>query len=68
MEKGFAVDDDGGAAVKVKPPVEDGGFEVVVGFAGSAAAVAAVDLNSANAAPKPPLSFDFGLSLATVVA
>jgi hypothetical protein len=54
--------------VKVKPPVEDGGFDVVVGFAGSAAAVAAVDLNSANAAPKPPLSFDFGLSLATVVA
>ena len=66
LENGFALDD-GGAAVKVKPPVDDGGFDVVDGFAGSAAAVVAVDLNSANAAPKPPLSLDFGLSLATVV-
>ena len=66
LENGFALDD-GGAAVKVKPPVDDGGFDVVDGFAGSAAAVVVERLNSANAAPKPPLSLDFGLSLATVV-
>lgn len=61
------VDDDGGVVVKVKLLVEDGGFDVVVDFAGSAAAVVAVDLNSVNAAFKLLLLFDFGLLFVMVV-